>query len=908
LRDSATGVEAILDQIKRLQASVGSPVGQKAKRSYLEAAAVLATIDRPSDLQPVDPTQKSPEALKAIMPELVPIATGSDDAPLALKHDLRRKILKALGSRSKILKALRMNTSERTGIVQTHFEKYVAGTAPAIETQSREELQASLQALTWLDGIIKGTPSLDEVRGRLELVDFLQPFETLAGDDVFRGRAHELDELRKYVGVLPPQTLLVRLKEKFTWGRPDALPALSVSGPGGVGKSALIARFVLEHWRMPAEAKIPFAYLDMDRPSLTVADPATLVDEILRQLVLEFPGLSIVRRIREAFAARVIQLDNAVESAGESGRTSLFRLTLSELLGSLETALGPRPFVVVLDTFEQVQYRGEAQAIPLWDMLAQMQSAWPFLRVVISGRAPVTTLRLASKPPENLKLGDLDRESALAFVKARGIESEEIADAIVRQVGGVPLSLKLAAALLRKAPQEELAIKSRFWIRAADEVIQGQLFDRLLGQISNPEVRRLAHPGLVLRRITPEVIYNVLREPCKLTLRSVEDARELFDLVKREVSLVTGDDPEGALVQRRDLRAVMLKLVIQKDEALAKDVGTRAVSWYAKQTGKRAQAEEAYHRLLLGQSIEKSTIFDADVRASLQSSIAELPLESQRLLATFGLTVDEKILEKASAEERDAALAERVEQLLPHASGLVSAVTLLRERKDPKGDSPLWRSLMRVSIEQGKHTAALEYGERGLLAAVEASNVHRTYELLAEKAWACELAAQSEALNESLRELHKYTERLDDPIGRIQHWMQACRHEGRFSDGNSAGRWKPAIEMFEALSARDLFGVFGATSGFWAWAATDDDLDLLCVSKLLIDLDSPFTTTAIADDRANSAIQSAIRAAFVTRTPDGSANSSQPFAEELANLAACWPYRNLRVHPPESHRAFMALG
>ena len=42
------------------------------------------------------------------------------------------------------------------------------------------------------------------------------------------------------------------------------------------------------------------------------------------------------------------------------------------------------------------------------------------------------------------------------------------------------------------------------------EVLQGVLFRRILGHIHTPEIRQLAHPGLVLRRITPDLIKEVL--------------------------------------------------------------------------------------------------------------------------------------------------------------------------------------------------------------------------------------------------------------------------------------------------------------------------------------------------------------------------------------------------------------
>src|SRR5262249_23705018 len=163
------------------------------------------------------------------------------------------------------------------------------------------------------------------------------------------------------------------------------------------------------------------------------------------------------------------------------------------LLNVIDTRLPSRPYLLVLDTFEQVQYRGERQALSLWRLFGTLQQKFPFLRIVVSGRAQVTTLHLDGELPTNLEVGDLDDESAIAFVMRLGVTSKETAETLVRQVGGVPLSLKLAATLLAKQPEADLKVKSRIWLRTADEVIQGTLFDRILGQISDGELRRLAH-------------------------------------------------------------------------------------------------------------------------------------------------------------------------------------------------------------------------------------------------------------------------------------------------------------------------------------------------------------------------------------------------------------------------------
>ena len=49
----------------------------------------------------------------------------------------------------------------------------------------------------------------------------------------------------------------------------------------------------------------------------------------------------------------------------------------------------------------------------------------------------------------------------------------------------------------------------------------------------------MAHPGLVLRRVTPDLILKVLAQPCGIEVPDEETARELFDELAREVSLVT---------------------------------------------------------------------------------------------------------------------------------------------------------------------------------------------------------------------------------------------------------------------------------------------------------------------------------------------------------------------------------
>ena len=58
---------------------------------------------------------------------------------------------------------------------------------------------------------------------------------------------------------------------------------VAVCGPGGMGKSTLVARYLLD---TPDQ---PFVYLDCDRPGLSAEEPITLLAEAVRQLGLQFP-------------------------------------------------------------------------------------------------------------------------------------------------------------------------------------------------------------------------------------------------------------------------------------------------------------------------------------------------------------------------------------------------------------------------------------------------------------------------------------------------------------------------------------------------------------------------------------------------------------------------------------------
>ena len=880
----------------------GQPGDNQKRRQYRLAASVLAGIQDPENLRPLTGSWRPGEGRELLKDELVPATGRRLEGRLMLDLESRRGALKELGTRRSMAEALQANPHERTGPVQLQFERFLQGGVKPINEQSPEDLSASLQVLVWLDGVLDDLPNIEEVRMQMGRQSLLAPFEAIAGDAIFRGRSGEMADLRKYVGVLPPESFLARLSKLFRWTRPEMMPALSVSGPGGVGKSALIARFMLEHSRLPEEGRIPFAYLDFDRTSLSVSEPATLLMEMLRQLDLQFPQGAKFRPLIDFLDKQAGNPEEAMW-ASRVNTASAIRSVMADMLGTLESLLGPRPYVLVLDTFEEVQYRGEATAFPFWDCLVEMQARRPFLRVVVCGRAPVTTLQLADKPPLELKIGDLDDQAAVAFLRTQGIHDEKLASGLVKQVGGVPLSLKLAASVIQREGRDRSGVRdfsgrSRFWFSATDEVIQGQLYDRILGHIHNEQVRRLAYPGLILRRIRADVILHVLNEPCGLGITSMEEAETVFEELRKETPLVTSDSADGSLVHRADVRRMTLKFLIQRAPAQVEQIRRAAVAWYSAQTGDwRAKAEELYHRLQLGETISAQDVEHPEVRTSLQASLVELPISAQTYLATLGFKVSPEVLSQATQAQVEAYTASQVEELLPYGPTSVSQARGIAEGAIPQDhSSPLYRSAARVAMQELRFSDALEWIEKGTTLALKEGDTGAVLDLTVERTWTLRHLNNTVELEQATEILGQYAEmrNRNEPLllNRVLRWEL---EQGRETGTNSKLLLREIGDRFRNLRPIELWDLFPAFQKVgWSLGTSVSDFTSLLRAKLAAE-DGPFPQIQFSG-------LSLVDSLFENLMSQVTQNETAPAAVDLAGtfMALCngWPYKCLSVQPP----------
>jgi hypothetical protein len=444
-------------------------------------------------------------------------------------------------------------------------------------------------------------------------------------------------------------------------------PPLFINGPGGSGKSTLISKFILDHADIPEGSRFPFAYLDFDRPGLLAEEPVTLLVEIARQLSIQFPESSQEYLVADQWSERVgneIVLDRSENAKAPTEQLRLkdrsqFLAEFTGYVNGLKTT--DQPLLLVVDTFEEVQFRSATFAEEMFRFLNQLQARIPRLRTVLSGRMEFNSKAF---PVRLVTIGNFDRQAAVSYLMAQGIEDAEVASKIVEQVGGNPLVLRLASdvARIENAGRKGLSELRSSWLSIFNEKsIEVVLYQRILSHIVDPRVKQLAYPGLVLRKITAEVLMRVLSVACEAEIASLDDARRIVDIMRAQLStiLVPLPSDQKSLVHRPDMRWILLKDVAsktKKDTQLANKVNqihVVAIEYYKGFDDVEMRAEEIYHRLAGG--VDRAVLASRwmeGLTPHLASSLRELPEASQIYLAArLDLELPKKLWEGANDED-----------------------------------------------------------------------------------------------------------------------------------------------------------------------------------------------------------------------------------------------------------------
>ncbi|MEM8849117.1 MAG: ATP-binding protein [Pseudomonadota bacterium] len=358
---------------------------------------------------------------------------------------------------------------------------------------------------------------------------------------------------------------------------------LFVSGIGGVGKSALLAR-LLRYWQRRRDGPLTIV-LDFDRRQLNSGSPFELMREFLRQAVAGLPDKGFAPEIADEIAAGLLGLRHEllaeVATTYQSERSLLASILPDRFDCAWASHLRGTPIAIIFDSFEALDRRGgtNVKNVLRFEALLRDRQVLPNLRSVFSGRAePLAAENMTTwfgPVTRRIELKGLrpgDGAELIAATDARLAKAKDhvplLANAtqrldIARALRGHPLALLMAVKFIHSRPEELDALVADLRKGGGRnfkaEFAQVFLYERILDRIAEDEVRQLAHPGLVLRTISADLIRLVAAGPClgRDDVPTEAEAEALYRKLAEEYWLVEGDG-SGDLRHRPDLRHLML--------------------------------------------------------------------------------------------------------------------------------------------------------------------------------------------------------------------------------------------------------------------------------------------------------------------------------------------------------------
>jgi hypothetical protein len=497
-----------------------------------------------------------------------------------------------------------------------------------LEQLDREQLQNLIAAMEATNESGLSQPSLFDVRQRLVRKEFLSEYDVLLARG-FVGRKQELAKLYEFLssGNDPSHAA--------TW------TSLVLTGLGGSGKSTLLAKFA----RDVAKDKLAtVVILDFDRPGIDARDFYWMEQEISRQVGHQYPGSSEFlrsrrseeRRHRGEYRDSVRQSSADVSEEARSSRSIIF--DVANVLTS-ENATD-RPFLLVLDTYEQIEDQDLSAAVFDWlyDLSSYLQIKTA-LKVIFSGRLYDSNLQLLQQQSQSttVEVKELDPEDAQQLLLQNGIPAPT-AKRLVRS--GVlplrPLELTLLARITIDLEKtiDELENEINEGGDAARQLFAGLVYRRVLRRLQDPTAQRLAYPGLVLRYVTVELIRDVLGPALDMPPFDDAGAKQAFDALASANWLVSLDGDK--VWHRSDLRRSTLKAMLSAERDNAKKISDHAIKYFEAKSDVASQAEAVYHRLLWVDDPEEGDRFQlAELKRAndhIKANIGDLPAVAATLL------------------------------------------------------------------------------------------------------------------------------------------------------------------------------------------------------------------------------------------------------------------------------------
>ncbi len=555
-------------------------------------------------------------------------------------------------------------------------------------------LEAGIMLPVWVnDGSLRAARRTVALTTRRQAARALLP-------DAFRGRGKERRFLGEYAatGLAAIEAARARpfegLKFSEVRGPANGFPALGLGGIGGSGKSALLA---VVRKSLARRRDLTLVAFDFDQPQLRVGDIGAMSLDFSRQLGLIEPALeAALAADRDLFRQRTTR---AGTSGGQVEKSSTALIEFCTTLAGLlrQTGRLSKPLVLVMDTFEELLVVSLARIELLSDWLALLRLVgFTDIRLILSGRAVEA---IGRAPPTEIdfaawiELGDLGPQAGRAKLhdvfRRYDIPHADLVPRAVATFGSNPLVLEILARFCRDKSWQDVVDLIEQGEREAASGLQGEfaqrfLYSRILERIADTQVRELASPGLVLRRVTVALVRNVLVGRCSLApCLSEDEARVILQKLAAQVWLV---DPVGEdeVVHRRDLRRLMLPQLLLNDQSV--DIARAAADWFGTESEEPAAWLEAlYYRALAGDDLAE--IERAPLRAlsdHLGGDVDDLPLPVRaRVREAAGRRLNEAEVEALPADDRARILKRRRRTLV--AEGLESVALETAANEDSAG-------------------------------------------------------------------------------------------------------------------------------------------------------------------------------------------------------------------------------
>jgi len=785
----------------------------------VDAAVVSAFL--PRDLAPGEASGSGRAAAERFVLKFAQTTATKSGAAWQLTREARTAVLGAALRAGDLHTAIRRTAGHFGDALSTALRECLSDTPPSTTEAPLERLEARRAALSLISSIPGRTPpplgEIDRVIRRRRLIE---QFERMCGKDYrtrIVGRDDELEELREYVGSIGAGTVSQHLNRAIVRvGRAiSGRGTFVIWGSGGVGKTTLISCFMLEHIEA-ANKNFPFAYLDFDRSSVSPRDPYGLLSEICLQVSAQFPKLDQpLRELRDRIIAaqpREVNPDmDPLRSVGQHARE--FRELIDGFLASEESLLEwARPFLLVFDTFEVVQY--DQRQVEMLERFVRTLSGpnpqWTRLRLIVSGRRNQTEFMGET---ENHELEGVDLGGAATLLSrwaaaAQTPLSEQNAAALARSLGirrrrfeeprVHPLRLTMVANLFRSSREKDketdgdkIATSLIAEIRegrggesaVGRELIDGILIRRIIDHINDAKVKRLADPGLVVRRITPDVIQFVMapgtpapgttppHDSLEFTPWRIEgnEAQSIFDAFAKEGTLVEREG--GALRHLQHVRSEMLPLIRAHSPRRFKLLHELAFAHLIKRAeGDDAAAAEAiYHGLWLGRPLEELDELWSRLTADPRIDFEEFPEDS--LVTVYLKARNRERLELAEVRRLPRRVAARWamdfgEQFLS-SSRPNDEIAILRAACGEDFELLSQAPQTRLIVAQLLFRAGLWREARRIIESLRYGRLGQTHQAVMTRTWV-NMAATHGGVAEELHEMEKEVLSINDPEARTE--------------------------------------------------------------------------------------------------------------------------------------------